>query len=833
MLSRVLARPARDGEAATSSGTDSSLAETVPQSSQPSRLTETADSPTTPAGKARGRALEDQELTPGALPAVDGYQIIRPLGRGGMGVVYEALQKRPVRRPVALKVLRADLGTAELAKRFDSERQALALMSHPNIAQVYDAGSSLDGAPYFAMELVRGQPLDRYCDDHALSARERLDLFIRVCDGVQHAHQRTILHRDLKPANVLVTTVGDRAQPKIIDFGLAKAIGRVPETALPVMETIVGEFLGTLMYASPEQVLGSVEDLDTRSDVFSLGVILYLLLTGRLPFVGDDEPSPDAVVLRQRLEVDDVVRPSTRVARLARTQRHLARHRSTTPESLPRQLEGDLDWIVLKALAKERDDRYGSAGELAADLRRYLDDQPILARPPSRMYRFRKFVRRHRVGVAFGTLIVVSLVAFGILTVVQSRRVAREAETAQRVSDFLVELFEVSNPNESAGADLTARELLDRGAQRIRTELDGEPVVKARLLHLIANVYQRLTLHSTAEPLLDEALALASSLYGERSLEVAAILRSQAAAHKFRAEDESAHELYVQVLETRRRHLSDDHPDVLESLGNLTMSLANLRRYEEAEPLQRELVQVLRQQQQDGPPNENIVRAIGNLASTLFRLDRNVEADPLFVEALDLASEVHEGQPNTQSSMLLSNYSLCLRALERYDEAEAAAQKSLEMSEALVGPLSNALTGPLFALAELRDDLEKPAEAVPLYRRLVEIDTHNQGRQHQYTAQSLRALGQALRRVGSTQALEEAERYLRESLAITRAVAGDRDRESVRTLQELGLSLAEQGLEAQAREHLQTALDIEAEADPESERLAELREAIAGLPIER
>jgi non-specific serine/threonine protein kinase/serine/threonine-protein kinase len=324
--------------------------------------------------------------------------VVQKLGEGGMGQVWLAEQTAPVRRQVALKLIKVGMYEDGVLKRFQSERQSLAIMDHPSIAKVFDAGTTPDGQPYFVMEYVAGVPITDYCDQKKLKIRERLELFIKVCEGVQHAHQKAVIHRDLKPANILVVDVDGKPVPRIIDFGLAKAT--TPQIAGETMFTQVGSFVGTPGYMSPEQADTSEQDVDTRTDVYSLGVVLYVLLTGSTPFDPKKwQKKPLHEVLRQ-LREDEPPRPSTKIGMEKESSVTSALMRDVQPKQLVDLLHGDLDWITMKALEKDRTRRYGTPSDLAADITRYLSYEPVVARPASTSYRSQKYVRRNRIAVA-------------------------------------------------------------------------------------------------------------------------------------------------------------------------------------------------------------------------------------------------------------------------------------------------------------------------------------------------------------------------------------------------------------------------------------------------
>ncbi len=378
--------------------------------------------------KALHRAPERSRHIGGCIGA---YRIVEQIGEGGMGLVFRAEQQEPVQRTVALKLIRAGMDSPDVVARFESERQALAMMNHPHVARVFDAGTTDDGRHYFVMEHVAdASPITQWCDDNRASIRQRIELFIEVCDAVHHAHQRGVIHRDLKPTNILVTTVDGKPVPKVIDFGVAKAIER--PLAGQTLVTHFGQLIGTPEYMSPEQADLNIQDVDTRSDIYSLGVILYELLTGTPPL--DRSRLSDSgldQVLRTIREVDPP-RPSTRVANGTDNAREIAQRRKTDPARLARRLRGELDWIIGKSLEKSRERRYSSAAELADDLRRYTNDQPVIAGPPGTLYRVRKFVRRHRIPVAAGALLALVMIAGIAGTTWQAVRALRAERTAQR-----------------------------------------------------------------------------------------------------------------------------------------------------------------------------------------------------------------------------------------------------------------------------------------------------------------------------------------------------------------------------------------------------------------
>ncbi len=380
------------------------------------------------------------------------YKLIEELGKGGMGSVFLADQVEPVKRRVALKIIKLGMDTREVVARFEAERQALAVMDHPHIAKVYDAGATETGRPYFVMEFVRGIPLTQYCDKNKLSTDERLELFIFICQAVQHAHQKGVIHRDLKPSNVLVTVQDGRPVPKIIDFGIAKAIDhRLTERTL---FTELGQFIGTPEYMSPEQAEMSGLDIDTRSDIYSLGIMLYELLVGVLPFDPKALRAAAFGEIQRIIRETDPPKASTRLVGLGETRKTIADLRRTDPGALQRQLKGDLDWIIMRAMEKDRTRRYETANGLAMDIRRHMNDEPILAHPPRTAYKMAKFVRRHKVGFAAGAAVACALIVGLVLATSGLVRARRAEAVAAEERDHR---RRCSSSDEPVGAGSTLR----------------------------------------------------------------------------------------------------------------------------------------------------------------------------------------------------------------------------------------------------------------------------------------------------------------------------------------------------------------------------------------
>jgi serine/threonine protein kinase/tetratricopeptide (TPR) repeat protein len=731
---------------------------------------------------------------------IGSYRILQELGEGGMGLVYEAEQVEPVRRRVALKILKPGMDTKEILARFEAERQALAVMEHPNIAKVLDAGATENGRPYFAMELVHGVRLTHYCDQHRLPIRQRLELFIEVCAAIQHAHQKGVIHRDLKPSNVLVSERGKKATPVVIDFGIAKAISH--SLTERTLVTRHGSAIGTPAYMSPEQAEMSGLDVDTRTDVYSLGVMLYELLVGRLP-LDPEVIGINAFIARLVMRRADPRRPSTEFSAAGDKMKPIAEQRRANISTVRRALRGDLDWIVLKAMDPERNRRYETVDGLAMDIRRHLNDEAVLARPRSTRYRMAKFVRRNRTVVAMSAVIFVSLVVgagAAVLGMVRATRAegqaAREAEAAQQVSDFLVGLFEVSNPSEARGNSVTAREILDVGAKRIANELADQPIVQARLLTTIGTVFRQMGSLDRAQPLLEQALALREEHLGAEHVDVGASLYQLSQLNRVQGNLSSAEPLARRALAVTEQALGPDDPAVALSAMNLAAIYMAQARFSDAEPLFQRAVAIY--ESAPDPDQASVASSISNLGTFYLRDNRLDEAESQLERALDIRERVLEpDHPSLAANLtnlgalywtkgrytdaesvyerarvifektldpehprmasILNNLGETYLALERYDEAEPLLIRALTIKEKRYDPNHPSIATTVVALADLHRAQRRYGLAESEYQRALSIREEAMGTNATLVAETLEGLARMLREAGRASESEPVE----------------------------------------------------------------------------
>jgi non-specific serine/threonine protein kinase/serine/threonine-protein kinase len=715
------------------------------------------------------------------------YHLLELIGEGGMGQVWLAEQREPVRRRVALKLIKAGMDTREVVARFQSERQALALMDHPAIAKVFDAGSTPHGLPYFVMEYVAGLPITAYADKHKLTTRQRLELFMLVCDGVQHAHQKAIIHRDLKPSNILVSELDGKPMPRIIDFGVAKATSQRLDAG--TMYTQVGAVIGTLGYMSPEQADSGGEDIDTRSDVYSLGVVLYELLVGALPH--DFKQIAYNEAMRQ-LREEDAPRPSTKLRTLGDKSANTAQNRGADPAALTRQLRGDPDAITLKALEKDRKRRYGSPTELASDIGRYLRNEPVTAHVPSLGYRGGKYIRRHRLGVVLSTALLLLLIGFAIAQTVALRRITRERDRADRITEFMTNMFKTSDPSNSRGKNVTARELLDKASKDIDTGLKNDPLLQAQMMHIMGDVYESLGQYQQAEGLVSHAMQIRRDKLGQADAETLKSAQLLAGIYEDESRYPEAEKLYRETLDLRRRTLGLEDRDTLSTEKNLGTTVADEGRYAEAEQLQRQVVEAARRR--FGEQDALTSSALDNLAIDLAQQGNFPEAEKLFREILDDDRRAKgDDHPDTLDDM--NNLGAILLQEGHYDESEKVYREAIQIKQRVYGPEHPSTLTSMGSLAlDLTDEKRYP-EAEALYRQTLEIKRKRLGDDHRLTLVTAGNLGSVLTQEGK---YAEAEALTRKTLEAERRTLGSEHSDTLTTV----LNLAE--LEA-AEKHLADA----------------------------
>ena len=609
------------------------------------------------------------------------YKLLSVLGEGGMGIVYLAEQKKPIRRQVALKVIKPGMDSKRVIARFEAERQALALLDHPNIAQIHDAGTTEAGRPYFVMEYVKGLPITDHCDHHKLTIEDRLILFRLVCLAVHHAHQKGIIHRDIKPSNILVSTEDDKATPKIIDFGVAKAITQpLTERTLATEES---QLLGTPEYMSPEQADMASEDIDTRSDIYSLGVLLYVLLTGVLPFDSDTLREGGIEHILQIIRETDPKTPSTRLTKLGEEAKKVAESRRTEVATLAKKLHKELEWIPLKAMRKERSERYRSASELADDIENYLKGEPLIAGPPGTGYKLKKFVRRNSVLVT-GIAAVMAVLAAGIVvSTIFAIKAQRQAKISQAVNDFLKEdLIRSVDPHVALGREVTVRSWLDAASESVESRFENEPLVEASIRETLGNTYRNLGDFEAAERHLKRVVQIRRDESGEEHPQTIYATFRLCGALWEAGRIAEAHPLCLKTVERSKRVLGKEHRTTLRSMNILALVREALADHDGAEQLFREIL--VTSHKAFGQTDMITLLAVGNLAGVLRRAGRYEEAEPLYLKALELRRQVL-GEDHPYAIDSLRGLGLLRAEQERYEEAEKLLTESLERRRRVQG----------------------------------------------------------------------------------------------------------------------------------------------------
>jgi serine/threonine protein kinase len=730
------------------------------------------------------------------------YKLIEAIGEGGMGSVYMAQQTEPVKRAVAVKVIKAGMDSKAILARFEAERQALAMMDHPNIAKVFDAGTTDGGRPFFVMELVKGQPITRFCDERKLTPRQRLELFVPVCQAIQHAHQKGVIHRDIKPSNVLVAMYDDKPVPKVIDFGVAKAAGQ--SLTDKTLMTGFGAVVGTAEYMSPEQASLNNLDIDTRSDVYSLGVLLYELLTGTTPV---DKKSLGQAALLEILRIVREVeapRPSAKLSTLD-TLPSVAANRGTEPAKLSRLMKGELDWLVLKALEKDRGRRYETANALSRDVQRYLADEVVEARPPSAGYRLRKFVRRHR-----GQVIAAGLVFFALLAgmagtiwgLIEARRQAgiARAETAEReqaraaeadraegerlakleaqaqkaaadqsaaaeraaheqaqkrltqvekANDLLGSIFENLDPKEIARAERPLQailvEKLDKAVAQLEGESIGDPLVVAAMQEKFGASLLGLGEPGKAIVLLEKARATRQDKLGPEHTETLADMNNLAWAYQQAGKLDLALPLLEETLKLTKAKFGPEHLNTLTSMNNLALAYEAVGKLDLAAPLYEVTLKLTKAK--FGPEHPNTLTSMVNLAAAHHGAGKLDLALPLDEEVLKLMkAKLGPDHPNTLTGM--NNLALGYQAVGKLDLAVPLLEETLKIRKATLGPEHPQTLISTGNLAKAYNATGKTDLALPLFEETLRLMKVKLGPDHPDTLTSMNNLARAYLAVG-------------------------------------------------------------------------------------
>ena len=623
---------------------------------------------------------------PGSV--IDRYKLLEKIGEGGMGVVYMAEQTEPIRRKVALKIIKLGMDTKSVIARFEAERQALAMMDHPNIAKVLDAGATETGRPYFVMELVQGVSITEYCDQNNLSTKGRLALFVQVCNAVQHAHQKGIIHRDIKPSNVMVTMQDGVPVPKVIDFGIAKATNQ--KLTEKTLFTRYAHLIGTPAYMSPEQAELSDLDIDTRSDIYSLGVLLYELLTGTTPFSEEELREAGYLEMQRIIREQEPTKPSTKLSTLGETLTDIAKRRSCTPDLLRKAVRGDLDWIVMKALEKDRTRRYEHTAQLLADIRHHVNREPVSAGPPGTWYRTKKLLLRHGrlvTIVAAGATAILAGAIGSTWMYVRAEQARREADAAhaeaQSVADFLAnDLLASVYPERAKGTEVTVSYILESASADLQNKLRDNPLAEAKVRDVVGQTYQKMGKYAEAEPHLERAFALRRAQLGAEDPDTLTSLDRLGWLYWFQGRYRDAEPLLVEALETRRRVLGSEHPETLESMVHVGWLRESEGHSAEAVTLGEEVHQVA--SGVFGEDHRITLEAATLLAMTYLMTLQDAKAEALIPHAYELSRRALGDEDQTTIALMNTRAWLYLRQ-KQYDEGLRLAERALEISQRVAG----------------------------------------------------------------------------------------------------------------------------------------------------
>ena len=668
--------------------------------------------------------------------SVGRYKLLERIGEGGMAVVYMAEQQEPIRRKVALKIIKLGMDTKQVIARFEAERQALAMMDHPNIAKVFDAGSTEAGRPYFVMELVTGVSITRYCDENRLGTKARLRLFMQVCAAVQHAHQKGIIHRDIKPANVMVTMHDGVPTPKVIDFGIAKATNqRLTEKTL---FTRYAHIIGTPAYMSPEQADLSDIDVDTRSDIYSLGVLLYELLTGTPPFSEDQLRQAGYLEMHRVIREEEPTKPSIKLSMLGDTLTEVALHREATPDVLERLVRGDLDWIVMKSLEKDRTRRYDSTSQLLDDIQRHLRREPVSAGPPTAWYRVKKFVQR-RQGLMTATAAVALAIVAGclvsfVLYIQATRARQREATAradAQAVTTFLAgDLLASVYPEKTKGQEVTVRYILASASEHLEERLIGSPRARAKVHETLGQTYRKMGDYVTAEGHLQRALEVHRQHLGEEDPSTLTSMAQLGWLYWCQGCYEASAPLLDEAYHRRRRVLGPEHPDTLASMAQLawvptpkTSPSDRMRLAENAYETARRVL---------GQEHPSTLLAATTVAMKYVERFRHADAKAIAPSTYEACRRVL-GEEHETTLVGMNALTWLYSQLRQYDVGAALGEEALETARRVVGEEHVITLHAMANLGTLYLGQGRDEDAVALLTRSVDLARANLGKDHLIT----------------------------------------------------------------------------------------------------
>jgi serine/threonine-protein kinase len=736
------------------------------------------------------------------------YKVIRKIASGGMGTVYYAERSDGTfERKVALKLIKGGLNSIQIVKRFQRERQILARLHHPNIARLLDGGITEDRNPYFSMEYVDGKPIIEYCDDNNLNINQRLAIFQKVCAAVQYAHNNLIVHRDLKPNNIYVTNDG---VVKLLDFGIAKVFTDEDDPTDISQITKTGFKIMTPEYAAPEQIRG--EPVTTLTDIYALGLVLFKLLVGAFPYnnsttsvldleksIVTNQPQKPSNILKRKTKESETENDITGIDRISKV-------RSTSPDKLRKILVGDLDNICLMALRKEPERRYSSVEQFSQDISKFLNNLPVIARQDTISYRAQKFFNRHKVGVitsVAAAILIIFITTYYTIKLADERDKAKlEAEKAEQVSTFLIDLFKNSDPSETKGEDITARELLEAGAKKIETELADQPVIKASILDVIGNVYESLGSYDRSLEMYENSLSIREYLFESKSLEIAESYAHIGNLSRMMGEYNNADSLYRLAISILDENNAENELQAANTVTGLAFVINELGNYKKADSLYRIGLKIKKEKLGDDHPEVGIT--LNNMALALHEMGEYKEAEKTYLEALKI-HRAKLGPIHPELSNTLYNYALLLKDMSKLKEAEAIHREVLEADIKLFGEEHPNVAYSKRGLAHILEITNRKDEAIEIMRDVLNLRIKLLGKDHPDVGQSLKSLG---RIEHDNKNYKEGERLYLEALKIFQVTGGDENPNVAQAIGNLGWLYFDIGEYKKSEEYLLRAYEM-------------------------